>query len=119
MWTIGQVVLLAVAIPVLAGVAGISELSALALGRSIARPVAGLATLAALGGGVLTIVGFAALANRNDQSSSAPALSALMMLGGLLLAGALGITLLGLLSASRTKGSTNAAHLLPFSEETN
>lgn len=118
-WTIGQVVLLAVAVPVVAGVAGISELSPLALGRSLARPVAGLAILAALGGGVLTIVGFAALANRNDQSSSAPALSALMMLGGLLLAGALGITLLGLLSASRTKGSTHAAHLLPFSEETN
>ena len=118
-WTIGQVVLLAVAIPVLAGVAGISELSPLALGRSLARPIAGLATLAALGGGVLTVVGFAALANRNDQSSSAPALSALIMLGGLLLAAALGITLLGLLSASRTTGSTDAAHLLPFSEETN
>lgn len=118
-WNIGQVVLLAVAIPVVAGVAGIAELSPLALGRSLARPIAGLASLAALGGGVLTIVGFAALANRDDQTSSAPALSALMMVGGLLLAGALALTLLGLLGASRTKGSTDASHLLPFSEETN
>ena len=118
-WTIGQVVLLAVAIPVVAGVAGISELSPLALGRTLARPIAGLASLSAIGGGVLTVVGFAALANRNDQSSSAPALSALLLLGGLLLAGALAMTLLGLVSASRTRGSTDAAHLLPFSEETN
>ncbi len=118
-WTIGQVVLLAVAVPVVAGVAGIAELSPLALGRTLARPIAGLAILAGIGGGVLTIVGFAAMANRDDQTSSAPALSALMLLGGFLLAGALALTLLGLLGASRTSGSTDSAHLLPFSEETN
>ena len=42
-----------------------------------------------------------------------------MLLGGFLLAGALALTLLGLLSASRTGGSTASAHLLPFSEEMN
>ena len=118
-WNIGQIVLLGVGVPVLAGVAGLAELSPVAFGRTIPKPLAGLATLAALGGAALTVLGFAGLANRNDLTKAAPALSAVVLLGALLLAGALALTLLGLLGASRSGGSTNAAHLLPFSEETN
>lgn len=117
-WQIGQVALLAIGIPVLAGVGGIAELSPIAFGRSLAKPVAGLAILAALGGAALTIVGFAGLANRNDLAKSAPALSIIVLLGGLMLAGALALTLLGLLGSSRSNGSSADAHLLPFSEET-
>ena len=118
-WNIGQIVLLGVGIPVLAGVAGLAELSPIAFGRTMPKALAGLASLAALGGAALTVLGFAGLANRNDVTKSAPALSIVVLLGALLLAGSLALTLLGLVGASRSNGSTNAEHLLPFSEETN
>ena len=118
-WTIGQVVLLAVGVPVLAGIAGIIELSPIVLGRAMPKPVAGLALLSALGGGAFTVLGFAGLANRNDLAKSAPFLSVVVLIGAVLLAGALALTLLALLGASRSNGSTSTAHLLPFSEETN
>ncbi len=117
-WTIGQVFVLAIALPVVAGVFGIAELAPLALGRALPKPVAGLAGLSALGGAVLGTVAIAALANRDNATSSAPALSVLVLLGGLGLAAGLGLTLLGLLGASRSSGSNDASHLVPFVEET-
>jgi cytochrome c oxidase subunit I len=118
-WTIGQVFLLAVAVPVLAVVTGLAELGPIALGRSMPKPLAGLAGLAALGGGALSVLGFAGLANRNDPNEASPALSIIVLLGSFLIAGALALALLGLLGASRSKGSTDAGHLLPYTEETN
>ena len=116
-WTISQIFVLAIGLPVVAGVIGIGELAPIALGRSLPKQVAGLAGLAALGGAVLGTVGLAALANRESPTSSAPALSALVLLGGLLLAAALALTLLGLLGAERLPGSTDASHLVPFGSE--
>jgi cytochrome c oxidase subunit I len=116
-WTIGQVFLLAIALPVVAGVFGIAELAPLALGRSLPKPIAGLAGLSALGGAVLGSVGIAILANRDNATSSAPAISVLVLLGGLGLAAGLALTLLGLLGASRSSGSNDASHLVPFTEE--
>ena len=118
-WNIGQITLLAVGVPVLAGIAGIIELAPLALGRAVSKPLAGLALLSGLGGGAFVVLGFAGLANRNDLTTSSPALSIVVLVGGFLLAGALSLTLLALGGASRSGGSTDTAHLLPFAEESN
>jgi cytochrome c oxidase subunit I len=117
-WNVGQIVLLGVGIPVLAGVAGIAELGPIFGGRFVPKPIAGLAGLSALGGAAAIVVGFAAMANRNDTTKSAPALSIVVAIGGLLLAGAFALTLLGLLAPGQNE-STDVSHLQPNSSETN
>lgn len=98
-WTIGQTLLLLVAVPLVGALAGLHEFAPVAWGRKAMEPLAGLAALAALGGGVLLGLGIAGIAYKNNVADNGTAASVVAGIGAFLLAGAIALTALNLLGS--------------------
>lgn len=98
-WTIGQTLLLLVAAPLVGALGGLHEFAPLAWGRKAMEPIAGLVGLAAIGGGVFLAAGIAGIAYKSNLADKATVAAVAAGIGGLLLAGAVALTILNLLGS--------------------
>jgi heme/copper-type cytochrome/quinol oxidase subunit 1 len=109
-WQLGQVRTLLISVPLIGLLGGVVELAPIAFGRKLAQPLTGLAALAALGGGALSLLAVAGLSYQDNFDKPAGFLSIVGLVGGMLLAGAVAITLLNVIGASAGKGQLVDAH---------
>ncbi len=109
-WQLGQVRALLISVPLIGLLGGVVELAPIAFGRKLAQPLTGLAALAALGGGALSLLAVAGLSYQDNFDKPAGFLSIVGLVGGMMLAGAVAITLLNVIGASAGKGQSVDAH---------
>lgn len=109
-WQLAQVRTLLVGAPMILALGGIAELAEEGWGHRLSTALTALTGLAALGGGVLSALGLGVLAYSDGLGSESQGfLSLLSLLGGLLTAGALALTILNLLGTVVRRGEAGSA----------